>query len=161
GLREAVTPPLPVPTVAVLAALALGCATPSPPAAPGQTTAPAGASDRIYRLLEGRFDSTDQARSSPGYVAFQLVACPADAPPLGPRALYVEWTRTGSDQAPERQRVYVLDPGEPLESTANLRVFELAVPGSSVGACASAVPPRFTREELVERVGCAMPMRAE
>jgi hypothetical protein len=57
--------------------------------------------------------------------------------------------------------VYVVDPGEPAESAALLRVFELAVSGSSVGGCGLSVPPRFTRDELVERVGCTVPLRAD
>ncbi|MGZ6139340.1 MAG: chromophore lyase CpcT/CpeT [Myxococcaceae bacterium] len=115
----------------------------------------------MVRLLTGRFDSADQARSSPGFTAIQVVACPADVPALGPRVLYVEQTRMENPDAPERQRVLLLDPGEPVESVAISRVFELAVPGSSVGACGLAVRPRFTRDELVERVGCAMALRSD
>lgn len=115
----------------------------------------------MVRLLTGRFDSADQARSSPGFAAIQVVACPADVPVLGPRVLYVEQARMESPDVPERQRVLVLEPGEPLESAAVSRVFELAVPGSSVGACGLAVRPRFTRDELVERVGCSMALRSD
>ena len=115
----------------------------------------------MVRLLAGRFDSADQARSSPGFQAIQVVACPADVPALGPRVLYVEQARMDGLEAPTRQRVYVVDPGEPMESAAVIRVFELAVAGSSVGACGHAVRPRFTRDELVERVGCAMAVRSD
>ena len=85
----------------------------------------------------------------------------ADVPALGPRVLYVEQARMDGLEAPTRQRVYVVDPGEPMESAAVIRVFELAVAGSSVGACGRAVRPRFTRDELVERVGCAMALRSD
>jgi len=128
------------------------------PAPPG----PAGVADLAYHLLEGRFDSADQARSSPGYSAFQIVACPADVPSLGPRVLYVEQTRIGGDQdGPYRQRVYVVEAGQPLESAAVLRIFELTAPGSSIGACGSGAPPRFSRDEVMERVGCAVPLRVD
>lgn len=122
---------------------------------------PAGAADAAYRLLEGRFDSADQARSSPGFAAVQVVACHADVPALGPRVLYVEQARMDAPGAPVRQRVFVVEPSEPMESAAVSRVFELAVPGSSVGACGLPVRPRFTREELVERVGCTVSLHAD
>jgi CpeT protein len=145
--------------------LALGCAT---SASTGVTASPAagpatpgGAADHSYRLLEGRFDSADQARSTPGYPAIQVVACPAEVPSLGPRVLYVEQTRMDAADRPERQRVYVIEPGEPVESAAVARVFDLAVPGSSVGACGLSVRPRFTRDELVERVGCTVSLRSD
>ena len=146
--------------------LALGCATSVstvPPSAvpPSPLSASAGAADRTYRLLEGRFDSADQARSSPGFTALQVSACPADVPALGPRVLYVEHAPIDAPDQPVRQRVYVLEPGEPMESVAVARVFELVVPGSSVGACGLSVRPRFTREELVERVGCTLSLRSD
>lgn len=140
--------------------LALGCAT------PGATTGVAaavsgGAADRGFRLIEGRFDSADQARSTPGYPAFQLVACPAEAPSLGARVLYVEHARLDALDAPVRQRVYVLEAGEPLESAAVARVFELENPRGAAGACSRSSPPRFARDELIERVGCAVALRAD
>ena len=128
--------------------------------APGPTTA-GGAADRSYRLLEGRFDSADQARSTPGYPPLQLVACPADVPSLGSRVLYVEQTRMDAAEAPERQRIYVIEQGDPVESVAVARVFELAEPRSSVGACGRSVRPHFGRDELVERVGCTLSLHAD
>lgn len=142
--------------------LALGCATSATISVVPAPSAPGGAADRSYHLLEGRFDSADQARSTPGYSAIQLVACPAEVPSLGPRALYVEHARLeASDSEPVRQRVYLLEPDEPLESAAVVRVFELENPRAAVGACARGRPPRFARDELIERVGCAIALRAE
>ncbi|HZX43659.1 MAG TPA: CpcT/CpeT family chromophore lyase, partial [Myxococcaceae bacterium] len=89
-----------------VALLGLGCATSSPTTGAPSRAAPAGAADLTYRLLEGRFDSADQARSSPGYQAIQLVACAADVPTLGQRVLYVEQARLDAPEAPIRQRVY-------------------------------------------------------
>ena len=120
-----------------------------------------GFADRSYYLLEGRFDSADQARSTPGYPAIQLMACPAEVPSLGPRVLYVEQVRLDAPDVPLRQRVYVLEPGEPLESAAVARVFELENPSAAVGACARSRPPMFARDELMERVGCAVALRTE
>jgi len=149
-------------SIPAAALLVLGCAGSVAPAVAPSPARPAGAADVAYHLLEGRFDSADQARSSPGYPAFQVVACPAEVPSLGPRVLYVEQTRVGGEKdEPYRQRVYVIEPGEPLESAAVLRVFELTVPGSSVGACGGSVPPRFTRDEVMERVGCAVPLHVD
>jgi len=141
--------------------LVLGCATSATTAVTPAVPAIGGAADRSFHLLEGRFDSADQARSTPGYPPIQLVACPADVPSLGPRALYVEQARMDATDAPERQRVYVFEQGDPAESTAVARVFELAEPRSSVGACGRSVPPRFSRDELVERVGCTVSLRAD
>jgi hypothetical protein len=144
-----------------VALLGLGCATSSPTTGAPARAAPAGAADLTYRLLEGRFDSADQARSSPGYQAIQLVACAAEVPALGPRVLYVEQSPLDALDAPIRQRVYALEPGEPLESAAVSRVFELENPRAAVGACGRGTPPRFARDELVERVGCAVALHAE
>jgi hypothetical protein len=144
-----------------LVVIALGCATQAPSTHPSPGPAPSGAADKVYRLLAGRFDSADQARASPGFTALQISACPADVPSLGTRVLYVEQSPMEAPDTPDRQRVYVVDPGEPAESAAVLRVFELAVAGSSVGGCGLSVPPRFTRDELVERVGCTVPLRAD
>ena len=152
------TAPAALRTATLLAALAIGCATSAPPP---PATEPAGAADRVYRLLSGRFDSADQARSSPGFSALQITGCPADVPSLGPRALYLESAPVDAPDRPGRQRVYLLEPGDPVESAAVLRVFELAVPGSSVGGCGLARRPRFTRDELVERVGCTLSLHAD
>ena len=154
------TAPTVVRTASLVALVALGCATPTS-SVPQPAAGPAGAAEKVYRLLAGRFDSADQARSSPGFAAIQVVACPADVPALGPRVLYVEEARMDALDAPTRQRVYVIEPGEPMESAAVSRVFELAVPGSSVGACGLSVRPRFTRDELMERVGCTVSLRAD
>lgn len=144
-----------------MAFLAVGCATSSTPGVSVAASAPAGAANRSYQLLAGRFDSADQARSSPGYPAIQMVACPADVPSLGPRVLYVEQTRVDASDAPVRQRVYALEPGDPLDSVAVARVFELENSRAAVGACARGRPPQFARDELIERVGCAVILRAE
>jgi len=148
-------------TASLLAALALGCATSTPRSEMPTAPPPAGAADALYWLLLGRFDSADQARSSPGYVAVQVVACRAQVSGMGPRALYVEEARMETPGAPYRQRVYVLEPLEPSASVAMAQVFDLENPGAAAGACGRAEPPRFTRDALVERVGCAMRLRAE
>jgi hypothetical protein len=143
------------------ALLTLGCATSAPsPVAPGPNGA-GGAADRSYHLLEGRFDSADQARSTPGYPPIQWVACPADVPALGSRVLYVEQARMDAAESPERQRVFVIEQGDPVESSAVARVFDLAEPRSSVGACGRSARPQFTRDELVERVGCTVSLHAD
>jgi CpeT/CpcT family (DUF1001) len=158
-------------SLSAAAFLALGCATSAPTGAAPTGAAPTGAApaptatggaaDRSFHLLEGRFDSADQARSTPGYPPIQLVACSADVPALGPLVLYVEQARMDATETPERQRVYVIEQGNPAESVAVARVFELAEPRSSVGACGRSVRPRFTRDELVERVGCMVSLRAD
>src|SRR5262249_36755580 len=59
------------------------------------------------------------------------------------------------------QRVYVLEAGEPADSAAVSRVFDLENPGAAVGACSQGQPPRFARDELIERVGCVVTLHAE
>jgi hypothetical protein len=144
-----------------VALLGLGCATSTTQVAAPSPAASAGAADLTYQLMQGRFDSADQARSSPGYVAIQLVACAAEVAGFGSRVLYVEQARIDALGAPFRQRVYVLEPGEPVESTAVSRVFELEDPGAAVGACSRSRAPRFTRDGLIERVGCVVALHAE
>src|SRR5262249_32341901 len=122
---------------------------------------PAAAADLTYQLLQGRFDSADQARSSPGYQAIQLVACTAEVPAFGSRVLYVEQARLDALDVPQRPRASVLEPGEPVESAAASLILELENPGAAVGACARGGPPRFARDELIERVGCVVALRAE
>jgi hypothetical protein len=141
--------------------LALGCATSGATGVAPAANASGGAADRGFHLLEGRFDSVDQARSTPGYPALQLMACPAEVPSLGTRVLYVEHARLDALDAPVRQRVYVLEAAEPLESAAVARVFELENPRGAAGACARSSTPRFARDELIERVGCAVVLRAD
>jgi len=144
-----------------VALLGLGCATSMTNVAAPSTTGPPGAADLTYQLLQGRFDSADQARSSPGYPAIQLVACAAEVPGFGSRVLYVEEARLDALGAPFRQRIYVLEPCEPVESAAVSRVFDLQDPGAAVGACARGRAPRFARDELIERVGCVVALHAE
>ncbi|HTS80016.1 MAG TPA: chromophore lyase CpcT/CpeT [Myxococcaceae bacterium] len=145
----------------LLALLCAGCVTSAPSFEPPDHPERSNAADTLYWLLAGRFDSADQARSTPGYPALQVVACPAEVVGLGPRALYVEQARMESPRAPYEQRVYVLEPLEPSSSVAVSHVFVLAQPAAAVGACEQGRPPRFERDALVEHLGCAVRLHAE
>jgi hypothetical protein len=81
--------------------------------------------------------------------------CPVDAPELGPRVLYVEQAVAGSESAPYRQRLYVVEPAEAAGSAVS-RVFELADPASFVGQCARAERRSVSASEASEKVGCAV-----
>lgn len=148
-------------TASLLTVLALACATSTPSIEQPERRERANGADVVYWLLAGRFDSADQARSVPGFTAVQVVACPAEVAGMEPRALYVEQARMESPRAPYEQRVYVLEPLEPGASVAMSHVFELTDPAAAVGACDRRAPPRFAREQLVERLGCAIRFQAE
>ena len=46
--------------------------------------------DEVYNLLQGNFDSSQQASDDPTYFNISLKMCPIDAAWLGERVLYVE-----------------------------------------------------------------------
>jgi hypothetical protein len=159
--------------LAALVALGLGggaCGGPPAPAAPrgGSAIAPAPAggaaggaateapAERLYRYLIGAFDSGDQAARDGEFRTIHLAICPADAPELGPRVLYVEQAAAEARDQPYRQRLYVIEdaPG----GAAVSRVLELRDPGPAIGACGRAAPPRFAAADAEERAGCAVTM---
>jgi len=114
------------------------------------------AADRAYQFLAGRFDSADLARSSPGVSALEVTACAAEVEGLPARTLYVEETPLGTPDAPRRQRIFVLQPGEGDGAEVVWRTFDLVSPGSAVGGCRGTGHPRLARDEVRERPGCAM-----
>jgi hypothetical protein len=138
----------------------LACSTPGaavvsePPAA--QPTIDGTPADRALQFLTGRFDSADLARSAPGVSALEVTACTAEVSGLPPRALYVEETVLGATEAPRRQRVFVLEPGEPTGATVLWRTFDVVSLGAAAGACRGGGHPRFARDEVRERPGCAV-----
>jgi len=114
------------------------------------------AADRAFQFLTGRFDSADLARSSPGVSALEVTACAAEVAGLPPRALYVEETPLGTPELPRRQRIFVLEPGDSDGQPVLWRTFDLVSPGPAAGGCRGAGHPRFARDEVRERPGCAM-----
>jgi hypothetical protein len=114
------------------------------------------AADRAYQFLSGRFDSADLARSSPGVSALEVTACAAEVSGLPPRALYVEETVLGMPESPRRQRVFVLEPEESSGATVLWRTFDVVSPEGATGACRGGGHPRFARDEVRERPGCAV-----
>jgi CpeT protein len=111
----------------------------------------------LAEALEGRFDSSGQARADEHYRDVTLTTCRADAPALGPQVLYVEQAISDSLDAPYRQRVYVLEPDD--ADTVVSRVYTLQDPASAVGACAQDAPLALDVEAVVERAGCAVHLR--
>jgi hypothetical protein len=138
----------------------LACSTSAPAVAPEAGPRVEGsAADRAYQFLSGRFDSADLARSSPGVSALEVMACAADVAGLPPRALYVEETPLGTPDGPRRQRVVVLEPGDSEGAAVLWRTFDLVNPGGAVDGCRGGGHPRFARDEVRERPGCAMVLR--
>jgi CpeT protein len=137
-----------------------GSATSSTAPAPAPTavdpTSPADepVEARLARYLDGRYDSTDQAKADKTYFAISLAVCPVDAPELGDRVLYVEQARVNA--LPYRQRLYVV---ERVDATAaRSRVFELKDPGNIIGACKLAQRPTLRAIDAIERPGCVVEM---
>lgn len=110
---------------------------------------------RLAQMLEGQFDSADQAKKDRAYFSVTLRACEAKSP-LGPHVLYVEQALTDARDAPYRQRLYVIE--RTSEDRARSRVFELVDPSSAVGACERDSAPSFDATAATELVGCAVDM---
>ena len=114
---------------------------------------------RVTELLTGRFDSSAQAATTPDYFDIHLAICPISAPTLGKHVLYVEQARADKLAEPYRQRLYVVEPGEPGEVIS--RVFEFTDPAPFTGFCdrAEADRPGYTDGLAAEKVGCAVHLR--
>ncbi len=112
------------------------------------------AADTLARHLDGRFDSSAQAETSPQYFPVQLQTCRAEAPEFGPNVLYVEQAMLASLDAPYRQRLYVVEAGGEPSSKAVSRVYELVKPRAAVHACAGGASPSFVRADAIELPGC-------
>ena len=126
--------------------LALACAEPTAT----ETAEPAPtAGDEVTALLEGVFDSSEQAASDYQYYAVQMTLCPVEAPDLGERVLYVEQALVDTLDEPYRQRLYVVDDVD--EDTAVSRVFEVTRERKFTGYCEHQDLPDY---EATEKVGC-------
>ncbi|MBW2525072.1 MAG: chromophore lyase CpcT/CpeT [Deltaproteobacteria bacterium] len=143
----------------VLPLLAACSSDPAEESAPPNASAP-NAAEQVEQLLTGRFDSSAQAAMNPTFYAVQLVTCPAVAPELGPRVLYVEQALVDQPSAPYRQRLYVIEPGPESTVDAVSRVFELVDPGAYVGRCDQGEPLSVVAAEAVERQGCRVELTA-
>ena len=89
--------------------------------------------------------------------ALEVTACTADVVGLPPRALYVEETVLGTPDGPRRQRVFVLEPGDATGSDGAVADVRRGQPGcGAVDACRGGGHPRFARDEVRERPGCAV-----
>jgi hypothetical protein len=113
------------------------------------------AAARLYRMLTGHFDSTQQSIDDPAYFAIDLLTCPIEIPELGARLLHVEQSiiDMGEVQPPYRQRVYVITDGADPATQAVSQVWEFESPEDFAGFCdgggAAATPA-----DLLEHEGC-------
>jgi hypothetical protein len=119
---------------------------------------PDQAAERLFRWLQGTFDSIDQAAADPEYFSVRMVICPLDLPELGPRILYVEQATTDNLAAPYRQRLYRIEALEP--ESALSRVFTFGNPRAAVGLCAGegTAPGAAT---VAEKEGCSVSLAWE
>ena len=105
--------------------------------------------------LSGEFDSSSQATQNPQYYDVSLSACPVEIPELGENVLYVEQALTTSQDSPYRQRVYVLELAQGVD-TVQSHIFEINNPERLIGLCSSNEELQIRRDELVEKVGCTV-----
>ncbi len=108
----------------------------------------------LAELLVGRFDSGDQAADNGAYYDISLVMCPVSLPELGETVLYVEQALADTPTEPYRQRLYVLESGEPAEVTAISRVFELRRANTYVSTCDDPESFDASVDAAVELEGC-------
>ncbi len=139
------------------AALALvGCESEEPPVDTGDTAAPEVESiaPTFYRYLQGTFDSADQAAENYSYYAIELKMCPVEAPELGEMALYVEQAVQGDE--PYRQRIYVVQEGEPIDTHAVSVMYELNGAANWSGFCdgESLATGPVTPDHVTKLEGC-------
>jgi CpeT protein len=110
----------------------------------------------FYRYLQGSFDSADQAAEDASYYHIDLTMCAVEAPELGELALYVEQAVPGSD--PYRQRIYVIEEAEPVDSTARSVIYELDYTMPWIGFCEGegSATGTVTPDMVTELEGCAV-----
>ncbi len=111
---------------------------------------------RLYRYLEGRFDSADQAAAQPSYFAISLAVCEATLEGEDARALYVEQAFADTPAEPYRQRVYLVEPVD--ATTAVTTVLALENPAAWIGACDDGTAPAFVADDVSLREGCGVTM---
>lgn len=156
GLLGCAAAPPPSPDAAASVNAALDVASADAPSA-SEDVVSTPDEERAFRALIGLFDSRAQALRDPRYLAIQLRTCEVAVPDLGPRVMYVEQARSDALSAPYRQRLYVV---EPEEGGVRSRVFEFHTPAMVVGLCDDPSRADVRPEDVIEREGCAVHLRA-
>lgn len=106
----------------------------------------------FFSYLRGTFDSSEQAAADPTYYDITLQMCPASVPDLGEYVLYVEQSVTGSN--PYRQRLYVLSPGDPPDTSAVSSIYEFNDPDPFIGFCGTGSTEGITVDAAYLLEGC-------
>jgi len=109
---------------------------------------------RAFDWLNGRFDSSEQARQNPAFFSIQLESCRVNAPEIGAHVLYVEQASMRSLGEPYRQRLYHVTGTETGEITST--IYSLNNPGSAIGLCARDGIADFRITDVTERTGCTV-----
>ena len=139
----------------LISVLTIGCGTdtgsgPEASASPVADQASLRA-DTVYELLQGHFDSSEQAIDDPTYFDISLKMCPVDASWLGERVLYVEQAVSTRLAEPYRQRLYVI---APLGGDVVSRVFELSEPEAFIGLCDTDTLKVVAEGDALIKSGC-------
>ena len=109
----------------------------------------------VHQLLQGDFDSTQQASSNTNYFEISLRMCAFELPELGSNILYVEQAATDSLSSPYRQRIYHVESvGERVAS--HVYSMDGSMENALVGACDSPSDIVVELDQIVERVGCSV-----
>lgn len=143
-----------------LAGLALSllaaCATaPRAPAADTNDTPAA----RVAAMMQGHYDSRDQAARDADYHAISLVMVPIWPTRTDGHWLYVEQAMADKPAEPYRQRVYRVAGG--ADGAVVSEVYTLAEPKVYVQGWRTGALARLEHKALAPRTGCAVHLRAQ
>lgn len=109
--------------------------------------------DTVYSLLNGNFDSLDQASADRAFFPVSLRSCEAIVEGLGDRVLYVEQAMMDALDRPYRQRIYSV---EEVEGRVVSRVYAMddSLNRALTGACENDTAPVIQLKDIEERRGC-------
>ena len=117
--------------------------------------APVDPAVEVFELLQGDFDSINQASSDPSYFEISLRMCAFEMPDLGPQVLYVEQAALSSIDSPYRQRIYLVE-GVEDRVASHVYAMETSLETQMVGACDNPDSISVNIDQVVERVGCTV-----
>lgn len=116
--------------------------------------------DIVYSLLNGDFDSSEQASVDRAFFPVSLRSCEAIVEGLGERVLYVEQAMMDGLDRPYRQRIYSV---EEAEGRVVSRVFAMddSLNRALIGACDDDTAPVIQLRDIEERKGCGVWLTAD
>jgi hypothetical protein len=126
--------------------------TPATDASADSSPAPRTLVETAMSYLVGSFDSADQAKEDRQYHTVYLSQCEISLPELGEHVLYVE--QAISKKSPYRQRIYLVEAGEPKETRFVNRIFQHKDETKLVNLCDDPTRIEIKVSDLTEKTGC-------